>query len=95
MVGESSGISYIVGLMAASFVGCAFATSVCGQAAAEYAARSATTATDVAKSVHFGVCDLNSNVLACVRHYYPVPFFFTVLLFCVVFLKLLFPKRKV
>jgi hypothetical protein len=73
----------------------AFAISLRAQAAVEYAAKSAgSTLANTAAGIHFGVCQLDSEIVPCVHHHYPATFYVALVAICFLFGKLLFPKRS-
>jgi hypothetical protein len=73
----------------------AFAIRLRGQAAVEYAAKSAgATLENTAAGIHLGVCPLDSALVHCVHYYYPATFYVVLVAICFLFAKLLFPKRS-
>jgi hypothetical protein len=65
------------------------------QAAVEYAAKSAGAALgNTAARIHFGVCPLDSALVACVHKRYPATFYVALIVICFLFGKLLYPRRR-
>jgi hypothetical protein len=73
----------------------AFAISLRAQAAAEYTAKSVgATLANTAAGIHFGICQLDSDLVSCVHRHYPATFYVALVAICFLFGKLLFPKRR-
>jgi hypothetical protein len=77
---------------------CAVASTavVHAQAAVEYAAKSASGAlSGDASAIHVGVCRLDSNLVPCVKHFYPTTFYVAIIASCIVLGVLMYPKRRI
>ena len=73
----------------------AFAISLRAQAAVEYAAKSAGSAlANTTAGIHFGFCQLDSELVSCVHRHYPTTFYVVLVAICFLFGKLLFPNRR-
>ena len=59
------------------------------QDAVEYASVS-----EAGSGLHLGACELNSMFTSCVRHYYPLAFYASIIAILVALRVLLDPKRK-
>ncbi|MFL6352547.1 MAG: hypothetical protein ACJ74Z_11940 [Bryobacteraceae bacterium] len=79
-------------------LGCLYAlapgTVAHAQAAAEYAAKSATSALPGGSSAHLGACRIDSTLLPCIRQFYPTTFYVVVAAFCIFLFVLMYPKRR-
>jgi len=74
----------------------ALSTIADGQAAVEYAARSAgSTLSANGSSVQLGVCQLDSTLIPCVRQYYPLTFYVAIAAVCVFLGGIMYPKRRI
>lgn len=73
----------------------AMANTAYPQAAVEYAAKSSTGALSGSGSgLHLGACPVDTSLISCVSHYYPVSFQIVILAMCALVGTLMFRKGR-
>jgi hypothetical protein len=63
------------------------------QAAVEYAAQSSAVAA-AGSGMHLGACAVDSMLVSCVKHFYPLAFYTAIIASCLALGVLVFPKSK-
>lgn len=71
----------------------AFAANLHAQAGVEYAAKSGAFS-GAAGRMHVGACRLDSTLVSCVKHYYPLPFYIALVTIFLVLAVFMYPKRR-
>jgi hypothetical protein len=73
----------------------ALANAAYAQAAAEYAVKSSTGAlSGSGSSIHLGACPVDTSLISCVSHYYPVSIQIAILALCVFVGTLMFRRGR-